>query len=159
MVADLHHALWIDAIEALRAVFPVLRSAPWLRPVLRAVTLSNPVPESAVHTAAATPQFVVPPGSHVRWPWSPTSVAQRDRSSGVADEYEAGHVDAVSVVPTVGLWLQRSCSFGRHRCTSSDWNSRSFATYVGNAHIVPVEASKYKQKSVSDFLQDLSMGC
>lgn len=65
--------------------------------------------------------------------------------------------DAVLFVLTAGLWLQHSCSFGTHRCMSSDWNSRSFAAYVRNAHIVPVEASKYKQKSVSDFLQDLSL--
>lgn len=42
---------------------------------------------------------------------------------------------------------------------SSDWNSRSFAACVGNTHIVPVEASEYKQKGVIDFLQDLSIRC
>ena len=67
--------------------------------------------------------------------------------------------DAVLFVLTAGLWLQHSCSFGTHRCMSSDWNSRSFAAYVRNAHIVPVEASKYKQKSVTNFLQVLSIRC
>jgi hypothetical protein len=71
----------------------------------------------------------------------------------------ADRVDAVSFVPAAGLWLQRSCSFDTHRCMSIDWSSRSFAACVGNAHIVPVEASKYKQKSVTDFLQDLSLRC
>ena len=58
----------------------------------------------------------------------------------------ADRVDVVSFVPAAGLWLQRSCSFDTHRCMSSDWSSRSFAAYVRIAHIVPVEASKYKQK-------------